>query len=360
MRLDRIEVPGEHEARERAWRVVRAAYAEREPVPRPRRRLVPAVALGLAVAVAAVALTPPGRAVVDSVRKAIGIESAEEALFSLPAPGRLLVVSDGGAWAVAEDGSARRIGDYNEATCSPFGRFVAAAGPNELAALEPNGDLRWKLPRPDVRAPRWGGTATDTRIAYVSRKFVRVVAGDSTGDRALMPGRAAAWLPGSVHLLAVAGPRGVSLVDAERRRTRWTAPVAADTLAWSADGTRLLALRAGRYAVLSPAGKVLATGAASSAAFAPRGRALALVRRTATGSELAVGGRVRFQGTGTFRDATWSPDGRWLAVSWPEADQLVFVRAAGPRRIAAAANVSAQFESASPPRLAGWCPAGQA
>ena len=77
MRLDRIDIPGEHGARERTWPVVLAAYAEREPLPRPRRRLAPAVALGLVVVVAAVALTPPGRAVVDSVRKAIGIESAQ-------------------------------------------------------------------------------------------------------------------------------------------------------------------------------------------------------------------------------------------------------------------------------------------
>jgi hypothetical protein len=158
-------------------------------------------------------------------------------------------------------------------------------------------------------------------------------------------------------MVAVAGPRGVSLVEVDTRRTRWTAPVRADRLAWSADGTRLLALGAGRYTTLSAAGKVLATGPAASAAFAPRGHALAVVRRTATGSELAVGGRLRFQGTGPFGDATWSPDGRWLAVPWPEADQLLFVRAAGPRTIEAAANVSAQFESASPPRLSGWCPA---
>lgn len=356
MRLDRIEVPGEHEARERAWQVVQAAYAEREPVQHRRRRLAPALALGLAVAVAAVALTPPGRAVVDSVRKAIGIESAEEALFSLPAPGRLLVVSDTGAWAVAADGSTRRLGDYADATCSPFGRFVAAAGARELVALEPDGRVRWKLARPDVRSPAWGGTLTDTRIAYVSRGTVSVVAGDGTGDRALIPGRAAAWRPGSVRLLAVARPGAVSLFDVERRRRLWTAGVPASRLAWSADGTRLLAHDAGRYAVLSAAGRVLTRGAASTAALAPHGHALAVVRRMEAGSELVVAGRLRFQGSGTFADATWSPDGRWLAVAWPEADQLVFVRSAGPRRIEAAANVSGQFESASAPRLAGWCP----
>jgi hypothetical protein len=330
-RLDRIEVPGEHEARERAWQLVLAAYAEREPIPRPRRRARPALALALA--------------------------AAEEALFSLPAPGRLLVVSAGGAWAVAEDGSERRLGDYLDAGCSPFGRFVTAAGPNELVALEPDGDVRWKLSRPGVLGPRWGGTLGDTRIAYVSRGTVRVVAGDGTNDRALTAGRAAAWRPGSVRLLAVATADGVSLFDVPRGEALWRASVHATSLAWSADGTRLLALRAGRYTILSPAGEVLTGGAALTAAFAPQRRALAIVRRTATGSELVVGGRLRFQGTGTFGGATWSPDGRWVAVSWPEADQLVFVRAAGPRRIEAAANLSRQFESTSSPRLAGWCPA---
>jgi hypothetical protein len=356
-RLDRIEVPGEHEARERAWQLVLAAYAEREPIPRPRRRARPALALALAAAVAAVAFTPPGRAVVETVRDAIGIESAEEALFSLPAPGRLLVVSDAGAWVVAEDGSKRRLGDYLDAGCSPFGRFVTAAGQNELVALEPDGDVRWKLSRPAVRAPRWGGTLSDTRIAYVSRGTVSVVAGDGTNDRALTAGRATAWRPGSVRLLAVAAAGRVSLFDVQRGEALWSASVQATSLAWSADGTRLLALRAGRYTILSSAGEVLTRGASLTAAFAPDGHALAIARRTATGSELVVGGRLRFQGTGTFSGATWSPDGRWVAVSWPEADQLVLVRASGPRKIEAAANLSRQFESTSFPRLTGWCPA---
>jgi hypothetical protein len=354
--LERIEVPGEHEARERTWGIVRAAYLEREPVARPRRRLVPALALGAAVVLAAVALTPPGRAVVDSVREAIGIESAQEALFSLPAPGRLLVVSEAGAWAVGEDGSARRLGAYRDVACSPFGRFVAASGSNELAALEPDGDVRWKLSRPGVGRPQWGGTLTDTRIAYVSGGAVRVVAGDGTNDRRLTAGRAAAWRPGSVDVLAVAGPLGVSVLDVGGRRAQWTANVPAARLAWSADGTRLLAVGRSRYAVLSSDGNIVAGGPAATAAFAPRGHDLAVVRRTPAGSELLVDGRLRFQGTGTFRDATWSPDGRWVAVTWPEADQLVFIRARGPRTIEASANVSDQFDSAAVPKLAAWCP----
>jgi len=355
-RLDRVEIRGEHEARERAWQVVRAAYAERDPLPRPRRRLAPAIALAAVAAVAAVAFTPAGRAVVETVRDAIGVESAQEALFSLPAPGRLLVVADGGAWAVADDGSERRLGEYGDAGCSPFGRFVAAVGPHELVALEPDGDVRWKLSRPGARGPRWGGTFTDTRIAYLSRRTVRVVAGDGTGDHELAAGRAVAWRPGSVRLLAVAHADGISVFDVQSGRALWTRDIAADRLAWSADGTRILGLRAGHYAVLSAAGRLVTTGPALSAAFATQDHVLAIVRRSATGSELVVGGRLRFQGTGTFRDPTWAPDGRWLAIAWPEADQLVFVRATGPKKISAAANLSRQFDSTSTPRLAGWCP----
>ena len=354
--FERIDVPGEHDARERAWQVARAAFAEREPAPRPRRRAAPALALGLAAVVAAVAFTPPGRAVVETVRKAIGIEPADEALFSLPALGRLLVVSDGGAWAVAEDGSQRRLGDYDEVGCSPFGRFVVAARPSELAALEPDGDVRWKLSRPGIRAPVWGGTLNDTRIAYVSRGVVRVVAGNGIGDRALTAGRAAAWSPGSVRLLAVATASRVSLFDVERSRMLWSARLSARSVAWSADGTRILALGAGGYAVLATSGRVLDRDEALTASFAPRGHGLAVVRRVEAGAELRVGGRLRFQGTGTFADVRWSPDGRWLALSWPDADQLLFVRASSRRTIRAAANVARQFESASFPSIAAWCP----
>ena len=45
-------------------------------------------------------------------------------------------------------------------------------------------------------------------------------------------------------------------------------------------------------------------------------------------------------GAGNFAAPVRSPDGRWLAVGWPEADQLVFVRVAGGRQIRAVSNVS--------------------
>lgn len=64
--------------------------------------------------------------------------------------------------------------------------------------------------------------------------------------------------------------------------------------------------------------------------------------------------RQLFAGRGPFDGFVWSPDGRWLLVSWPGADEWIFVHAAGRQRILAVANVSAQFRSRSFPRLEGW------
>jgi hypothetical protein len=216
--LERIEIPGEHDARERSWAVVRTAFAEREPQA-PRRSWKPVAAIALALVIAAGLLSPPGRAVLDGVREVVGIEKAQPALFSLPARGRLLVIADSGAWVVDEDGSKRRLGSYREASWSPFGRFVVASRRNELVALTPGGEVRWTLARPDVRHPRWGGTKTDTRIAYLSQGKLRVVGGDGRGDRLLDPladEQAPAWQPGPGHRLAYARRDGtVRVVDTD-------------------------------------------------------------------------------------------------------------------------------------------------
>ncbi len=216
--LERIEIPGEHEARERSWAVVQAAYAEREPRG-TARSWKPVAALAAAVVALAGLLSPPGRAVLDEIREVVGVEESAPALFSLPAPGRLLVSADSGVWVVEQDGSKRLLGPYREASWSPFGRFVVASRPNELAALTPDGVVRWSLARPDVRFPRWGGTRTDTRIAYFSDGALRVVGGDGEGDRLLdrvASERAPAWLPGAGHRLAYASRDGrVRIVDTD-------------------------------------------------------------------------------------------------------------------------------------------------
>ena len=302
--LERIAIPGEHEARERAWAVVAAAFAEREPQPR-RRSWKPLAAIAVALVVAAGLLSPPGRAVLDEIREVVGVEKAQPALFSLPAPGRLLVTADSGAWVVDQDGSKRLLGEYREASWSPFGRFVVASRPNELVALTPEGDVRWSLARPNVRFPRWGGTKTDTRIAYLSRGELRVVNGDGTRDR-LLDAEAAArppvWRTGMRHVLIYASRDGS--VRAVQVDTNAAVPL-------------------------------------DAAAEDLRPRQDPAVRRVL--------------GKGDFADPVRSPDGRWLAVGWPDADQFVFLRVVGRQQIHAVSNVSGQFRSQSSPTINGWC-----
>jgi hypothetical protein len=369
--LERIEVPGEHKARERTWRVVESAFATRQLVPpHPRWPRVAAIAVALA-AIAAAALSSPGRAIVDEVREVVGVERAEPALFSLPAPGRLLVASDAGVWVVEQDGSKRLLGEYREASWSPFGRFVVAARENELAALEPDGDIRWTLARRGVRFPRWTGTETDTRIAYVDRSGIRVVAGDGSEDRLLVPRARGplAWRPGPGFTLAYADRRGrVVLVDAETGRVLWRTrrdgPVAA--LEWSSNGRRLIARRVRArddVAVYTARGALYTgfrtDGAITSAASRPGSHARAVAVLAGGQSRLFMPG-VRasaLSGPGAFEDLTWSPDGRWLLVGWPSADQWVLVEADG-KRIRAISNVSEQFRSRSFPRVEGWAAGG--
>jgi hypothetical protein len=304
--LERVEIPDEHEARERAWRVVETAFAEREAQPRRRSwKPIAAIAVGL-IAIAGL-LSPPGRAVLDEIREVVGVKKAQPALFSLPAPGRLLVTSDAGAWVVDPDGSKRLLGTYREASWSPFGRFVVASRQNELVALTPEGELHWTLARPDVRFARWGGTRTDTRIAYFSGEALRVVVGNGKGDR-LLDAEAdvtpPVWLPGPGHRLAYARRDGsVRVVEVD---------------------TEAVIDRNAPRAVLS------------------RPREAAAIRRLLRDS-VGLGAPVP------------SPDGRWLAVGWPDADQLLFVRTSGRKQIRAVSNVSSQFRSRTFPRIEGWC-----
>lgn len=368
--LERIEVPGEHDARERAWAVVQAAFASRQPVERSSHRLRPALALAAVLAVVAAALSPPGRAVIDEIREVVGVERAQPALFSLPSSGKLLVASDAGVWVVHEDGSRRLLGEYREASWSPFGRFVAAARKDELAALEPDGDVRWTLARPGVRSPRWAGTKADTRIAYVDRTGIRVVAGDGTGDRLLVRGARGplAWQPGPEFMLAYADSRGrIVLLDAASGDTFWrTEPEGpVSELQWSSDGRRLVVRRLNSthdVAVYTSAGALFTgirtpRGTATAAGTRPGTHAQAVALRQGRQARLFVTGvqGPLLSGPGVFEDLAWSPDGRWLLVSWPLADQWVFVRAGPGKRIRAVSNVSEQFRSRSFPRIDGWC-----
>jgi hypothetical protein len=358
----KFRAPGEDAAGERAWEVVRTAYAQRERVAWPRRHARPLIAVALvAVAVAAV-LSPPGRSVVHSLRKTIGVKEARPALFSLPTRGQLLVSSRGGVWIVHRDGSKRRLGSYRDAAFSPHGLFVAATRANELAALDRKGGVRWTLARPAPRFPAWTGTRTDTRIAYISGGRLRIVAGDGTGDHAL--GRAAlvapAWRPGAGRVLAYSDGKHAVVIDADTGTVlRGLAP-APTKLAWSADGRLLLVFSPHKTRVYSGSKPVAADDPSDAtadrdAAFVGPTHEVAAVRAAGTGSNVfsLSTGRTLFSGSGDFDRLAWSPNGRWLLVSWPTADQWVFVRPGHPRRIVGESRISSQFGGF--PRVEGWC-----
>jgi dipeptidyl aminopeptidase/acylaminoacyl peptidase len=381
-------VPEQDAAEERAWSVLRAAYAAERRAPEPARsrrgRLTIALAAALLLA-ALLALTPAGAKVGDLIGDVVdpGRERAEPALTELPTGGRLLVESARGPWIVHRDGSKRLLGEYDEATWSPRGLFVAATHEHELLALDPLGEVRWTVTQGGrIADPAWspgGLSSLDTRVAYRSGDSLRVVAGDGTGDR-LLDDRVAAtapvWKPGRRHLLTYVDRGGrVRLVDVDSGRRLWASGRFAGGvkgLDWSADGGRLLVLSSSFYGVLDARGRAIAKGptrgAADDASFAPDGP-IALVRRsagrTAAGrSELVLLNefgeeRRLFAGPGRFTDLAWSPDGRWLLLSWRDADQWLFIRPSDEKPVAVS-DISRQFDPGAGgepafPHVSGWC-----
>jgi hypothetical protein len=346
---------------DKAWEVVKRAYEERSPTP-PRRTRPVLAATALAVAAVAVAaLSPSGKAVFKSVRQAVGIEHAEPALFSLPAPGRLLVVSadDGGTWLVKADGFMRKLGPYTDAEWSPHGLYVIATERGELVAFDPDGGVRWKLARHDPSWPRWEGTMTDTRIAYVAASGLRVVAGDGTGDH-LLDAYAGdvppAWDPARLHTVAYYSGGAIVLRRADGPLVwRASIKVVPSDLEWSTDGRYLAVVSPKQIVVIDRRGRVHRTismlGAElRQAAFKPRTHDVAVVVRAAGRSEVRIvdidrpgHARLLFAGPGTFGDVEWSPSGDWLLVNWPDANQWVFIKG---KQVRAVANIRQQFARA--------------
>jgi hypothetical protein len=350
------------QAQERTWEVVKRAYDERPPVRQRRRRLSNSLLLAGVAAVLAAVFSPPGRAVFERVREAVGVEHAEPALFSLPASGRLLVVSaeHGGLWLVDADGDKRRIGAYDDAEWSPHGLFLVATRENQLVTLDADGNVHWTLARRGARWPRWQGTRTDTRIAYFAHGGLRVVAGDGTGDKLLDAQAAdvpAEWDPARPRTLAYFAGGAIVLRQTDGGRVVWRAPVGVVPfdLEWSSDGRYLAVVSTKRIVVLDARGHVRRTVSMLGAqllggAFAPDSHRLAVAVRLLNRSEVRMvdvdhlgQSKLVFAGPGDFGDVAWSPDAKWLLVTWPSANHWVFLHGA---RVRAVANIEEQFPRA--------------
>jgi hypothetical protein len=383
-RLGAEPAPGEEEAGRRAWPIVRAAHAERARVPWIERHSRLVIALALLAALAVAAVTPPGRAVVDTVRESVGEEAPPENAFDrVPGGGRLLVLSASGPWVVHEDGSKRLLGRYGDAAWSPRGLYVVATQGGRLVTLDAeNGGVRWSLSRSEpVADPRWSGGGLDTRIAYRAGSSLHVVAGDGSPD-AVVAERvrpvAPAWRGGS-HVLAYAGGDGrIHVVDVDERRELWRTARLGGIRQIAFDGPRLVAVTKREILVLRRHGRALFERVArghsilsvallpySGVVFADYDHVddateLVAPSCSTSGVCLLVPDVHLYRGAGQIGDLTGSPDGRWFAAASPNADQFLFFRRL-PRlgKVVSVSDVTAEFRpgvaEAEPfPRIAGW------
>ena len=386
----RDAAPEDEAARRGTWQVVQAAYAEHEPVRRRRSRrrlaaLVLAAALVPVAAAGGAAASAPDTVVGQWVRGVLGIgeRDAQPALVRVPGGGRLLVQGGDGVWAVSGDGAKRRLGAYAGAAWSPRGLYVIAWRGRELTALDPGGQVRWSLARPERVGPARWAPVDGFRIAYLAGGELRVVNGDGTGDRRYAAARrdvAPAWRPDDTHVLAFADARervDVVAVDSRRRLWRSARVRGLRGLSWSPDGRLLLARTAHSLLLFDGAGRLLfsrpmpAGTVLQHAEWAPRGAEVAVVRRSpaAGRSEVVLldaarglRGRVLFTGPGRFDSLAWSPAADRLLVGWREADQWLFLRPHAGGRLRAVANIARQFMPGaarpSSPRSVQWCCAG--
>jgi dipeptidyl aminopeptidase/acylaminoacyl peptidase len=171
----------------------------------------------------------------------------------------------------------------------------------------------------------------------------------------------------------------VVLENTDTRQVLWRSepvPAPVESLQWSADGERLLIEADGFASLVDARGNGLFKGpvaTGSAATLAADGRQIAVVRPNRAGkAELVLipaglaEGRERVlyptspgKGGAAFGTPTFSPDGEWILLPWPEADQWLFIRIAD-RRVVPVADISRQLDpdrrgSAAFPRVAGWC-----
>jgi hypothetical protein len=387
--LREVPVPGAEEAERRSRAVVAAAFAQR---PRERRAVLPrfAIAAAAAALLAILILSPAGAAVrgwIDDVFTT-GAPNAEKALTRIPGGGRLLVQSQAGPWVVQPDGSRRLLGDYGEATWSPHGLYLAVARGRTLTAVEPGGTPHWSLSAAAaVSDPRW--SPSGYRIAYRAGDALWVVHADGSADAVLAPRVAPiapSWSPDGLPELTYVDARGklvISDVNSGSRLAIAGALPGITQLEWGAGGVLVEASPstiAVRQITLDKLTGTLQIGAPrriglpgrsrfTGVAVSPSGGTLAVLRRLnlATRSRAEVdlvrlqAHRTRrlFDTPGRLGQIAWSPDGSRLLITWPEANQWLFVPVQTRGRLKAVAGISSTFAPGTSggtfPSVEGWC-----
>ena len=375
--LQRIEIPGEYDARRRTWEVVRAAYLERERVSWPRRHARVLALAAAAVAIVAAAFTPPGRSVVNSIRdavgreKVVGVRNAQRELVRLPAPGRLLVQSP--------------RGDVGR----PAGRLAPAARAVSRRVVVSTRDVRRRRARhararrarPERQRPLGEAAQASASLAALvvrglSHRLPRRL--DAARHRRRRdarprdrPGRserrarvAARHAPGRVRR-----PAGrVRVVDADARTLLWQRRPRRTASARSRGPTTARCLLVARRPERQRLPRVRTcrrphadARPSQAAAFPPGSHRFALT----SGPQLLLvdGDTLRFPNRpGLHRapalgDVAWSPDGKWLArrAGRRPTSSSSSGSAARPK-LDAVSNVSRQFGSAHRSRAS---PAGR-
>jgi hypothetical protein len=281
---------------------------------------------------------------------------------------------------VQVDGSKRLLGAWTEASWSPQGLHVVVTRAHEVAALLPDGTLRWSVGRSGaVRGARW--SPDGFRVAYLNGPELRVVVGDGSADgsiRRAVGSTPPAWQPEGEHELAFSTVDGrIELVQTDSAKTTWrTGPGEVPTeLVWSEDGERLLVLGERSLRVLDADGRKLwSIGlpvGPSGVAFVRKSHRFVMIRFSPqTGrSDLILlqaetdPGEARFlySAPGDFRSLAISPNGKWLLVGWVNADQWLFLRLS-PAKVQAVSNIGQQFGGSiggpvanAFPRSVSWC-----
>jgi hypothetical protein len=307
--------------------------------------------------------------------------------MALPAPGRLLVTGQAGAWIVNARGERRRLGNWRVAAWSPRGLYVAVADAGGLttinAAANATGTLAWHHAVKAPQDPSWFGPS-GYRLSYITGGTLRVITGNALPVYGIGPADwqvasrvapvAPVWRPGHPYQLVYVSATGaVVAVQADTGRTLWSRRVtgAPELLAFSSGGSRLLIVTRSAATVLTGTGRPLGSLSTHAGApfvdgaLSPDGRTLALLTPRSVTLAGSVGSRglpapvftVPRGGFGLMQLA-WSPDGHWLLATWPVADQWIFLRASGGPRLQIVSHIAEQFSGAGRrtfPQIDGWC-----